>query len=59
MFECKRGINTVYMNDMFIGKKFKYDLLDVSRLLQPIIKTKRYGHVNTLVAQSGIPFQPA
>ena len=44
IFKCSRGVNPLYLNDMFINKELNYNLRDQSRLLQPKFNTKRYGY---------------
>ena len=44
IFKCSRGVNPLYLNDMFINKESNYNLRDQSRLLQPKFNTKRYGY---------------
>ena len=44
IFKCSRGVNPLYLNDMFSNKESNYNLRDKSRLLQPKFNTKRYGY---------------
>ena len=44
VFKCFRGMNPMYLNNLFCKQEIKYDLRDKTLLEQPKFSTKTYGY---------------